>query len=132
MKILEKILYVLVAGTVYGLITTIFKFMDIQLGVIGTIVLLVPFFIIYKLIFPTKNSSLKLFSQLLYLIIAGITYGLLTYAMAIADVSNGIGIIFILILILTFIAFVLLYKLLFERKNTKESGNKSEESDNKM
>lgn len=52
--------------------------------------------------------------------------------MAIADVSNGVGIIFILILILTFIAFVLLYKLLFERKNSKESDNKSEESDNKM
>lgn len=42
---LKKIIYVLVAGTVYGLITTIFKFMDIQLGVIGTIVLLVPLFL---------------------------------------------------------------------------------------
>lgn len=59
MKILKKILYFVAVGLTYGYITTALNFAGIQLGAIGTIILLIILFFLFKVIFKSEKSDRK-------------------------------------------------------------------------
>lgn len=59
MKILKKILYFLAVGLTYGFITTALKFAGIQFGAIGTVILLIILFFLFKVLFKSEESDNK-------------------------------------------------------------------------